>query len=147
MFDAKDAYEKIKAGASLVQLYTSFTYRGLPLVTNMKKELQNLVKYVKSKFDVLNRLENHNYFKMFTNLFKLSSRVVLRSFSKSFLKITSKFHSISPRIKPNLIETFVKFRSKIFKTIFNLLCSCRIQQNFPKIFQNFLNVIVSQKFL
>lgn len=45
VFDGADAYEKIKAGASLVQIYTSFTYHGPPVVTNMKKELETLVRY------------------------------------------------------------------------------------------------------
>ncbi|KAJ8967123.1 hypothetical protein NQ314_003075 [Rhamnusium bicolor] len=39
----KDAYEKIKAGASLVQLYTSLVYNGPPVVTKIKKELVQLL--------------------------------------------------------------------------------------------------------
>mmetsp|Transcript_9217 Transcript_9217/g.22641 ORF Transcript_9217/g.22641 Transcript_9217/m.22641 type:complete len:511 (-) Transcript_9217:189-1721(-) len=35
----QDAYEKIKAGASLVQLYTGFIYGGTGLVSKIKKEL------------------------------------------------------------------------------------------------------------
>ena len=42
--DGKTAYEKIKSGASLLQLYTSFVYEG-PLVANkINKELSDLVK-------------------------------------------------------------------------------------------------------
>lgn len=43
VFSGKDAYEKVKAGASLVQIYTSFVYHGPPLVTRIKSELQELV--------------------------------------------------------------------------------------------------------
>ena len=35
----KDAYEKIAAGASLVQLYTALSYEGPPLVRRVKTEL------------------------------------------------------------------------------------------------------------
>jgi len=35
----QDAYDKIKAGASLVELYSAFTYAGPSLVPRMKKEL------------------------------------------------------------------------------------------------------------
>lgn len=38
-----DAYEKIKAGASLVQLYTSLTYEGPPVVNKIKRELVALL--------------------------------------------------------------------------------------------------------
>ena len=34
-----DCYEKIKSGASLVQLYTSLIYKGPSLVEKIKKEL------------------------------------------------------------------------------------------------------------
>ena len=34
-----DCYEKIKAGASLVQLYTSLIYQGPSMISKMKKEL------------------------------------------------------------------------------------------------------------
>lgn len=44
VFSGSDAYDKIKAGASLVQIYTSFVYKGPPVVTNIKKELETLVK-------------------------------------------------------------------------------------------------------
>nr|XP_030719326.1 dihydroorotate dehydrogenase (quinone), mitochondrial isoform X1 [Globicephala melas] len=40
----QDALEKIRAGASLVQLYTALTYRGPPLVGRVKRELETLLK-------------------------------------------------------------------------------------------------------
>ncbi|KAG7275097.1 hypothetical protein CRUP_004863 [Coryphaenoides rupestris] len=39
----QDALDKIRAGASLVQVYTAFTYQGPPLVTRIKRELQQLL--------------------------------------------------------------------------------------------------------
>ncbi|CAG9820236.1 unnamed protein product [Phaedon cochleariae] len=39
----QDAYEKIKAGASLVQIYTALVYNGPPVVTKIKRELQHCV--------------------------------------------------------------------------------------------------------
>lgn len=39
----QDAYEKIKAGASLVQLYTSITYEGPPIINKIKRELVDLL--------------------------------------------------------------------------------------------------------
>lgn len=39
-----DAYEKIKAGASVVQIYTSMVYDGPPIVTKIKSELDDLLK-------------------------------------------------------------------------------------------------------
>ena len=39
-----ECYEKIKAGASLVQLYTSFIYKGPHLINEMKKELVDCLK-------------------------------------------------------------------------------------------------------
>ncbi|CAL7938188.1 unnamed protein product [Xylocopa violacea] len=44
IFTGADAYDKIKAGASLVQVYTSFTYRGPPLVGKIKQELDDMLK-------------------------------------------------------------------------------------------------------
>ena len=41
---ASDCYEKIKAGASLVQLYTALTYAGPSLIYNIKNELIDLIK-------------------------------------------------------------------------------------------------------
>lgn len=40
----EDAYEKIKAGASLVQLYSALTYQGPPVVGRIKRELDKLLK-------------------------------------------------------------------------------------------------------
>lgn len=43
IFSGKDAYDKIKAGASLVQLYTGVTYEGPPIVNKIKRELVELI--------------------------------------------------------------------------------------------------------
>lgn len=43
VFSGEDAYAKIKAGASLVQIYTSFIYHGPPVVQRIKRELQELL--------------------------------------------------------------------------------------------------------
>ncbi|KAK7113860.1 dihydroorotate dehydrogenase (quinone), mitochondrial-like isoform X2 [Littorina saxatilis] len=40
----QDAYDKIKAGASLVQLYTALIYKGPPLVSKIKRELDQLLR-------------------------------------------------------------------------------------------------------
>ena len=40
----KSAYEKIIAGASLLQLYTSFVYKGPSTAKNIKKELIQILK-------------------------------------------------------------------------------------------------------
>ena len=40
----KSAYEKIIAGASLIQLYTSFVYRGPSVAKDIKKELIKILK-------------------------------------------------------------------------------------------------------
>lgn len=40
----QDAIEKIRAGASLVQLYTAFIYQGPPVVSKIKRELDQLLK-------------------------------------------------------------------------------------------------------
>ena len=44
IFSAMDIYEKIKFGASAVQLYTSFVYHGPKLIKKMETELSNLLK-------------------------------------------------------------------------------------------------------
>jgi len=36
----EDAYAKIRAGASLVQLYTAFAFEGPPLIPRIKRELE-----------------------------------------------------------------------------------------------------------
>lgn len=41
---AKDAYEKIRAGASLVQLYTALAYQGPDLISKINRELPLLLK-------------------------------------------------------------------------------------------------------
>ncbi|XP_054271811.1 dihydroorotate dehydrogenase (quinone), mitochondrial-like [Macrosteles quadrilineatus] len=43
VFSGEDAYNKILAGASLIQLYTAFIYHGPPRVTRIKKELDDLL--------------------------------------------------------------------------------------------------------
>ena len=43
----QDAYDKIKAGASLVQLYTALAYEGPPIVKKIKRELAELLKWEK----------------------------------------------------------------------------------------------------
>jgi len=40
----KSAFEKIIAGASLLQLYTSFIYRGPSVAKDIKKELIQILK-------------------------------------------------------------------------------------------------------
>ncbi len=44
VFDGEDAYQKIKLGASLVQVYTAFIYKGFGLVEVIKKDLDTLLK-------------------------------------------------------------------------------------------------------
>lgn len=39
-----DAYEKIRAGASLVQLYSAIAYEGPPIVKKIKRELVALLR-------------------------------------------------------------------------------------------------------
>lgn len=43
IFSARDAYDKIKNGASLVQIYSSFIYQGFGVVEKIKKDLSYLV--------------------------------------------------------------------------------------------------------
>lgn len=43
VFSGADAYRKIRAGASLVQLYTALIYRGPAVATDIKRELANLL--------------------------------------------------------------------------------------------------------
>ena len=40
----EDALEKVKAGASLVQVYTALAYQGPPLVRKIKTDLAELLK-------------------------------------------------------------------------------------------------------
>ncbi|XP_047531250.1 dihydroorotate dehydrogenase (quinone), mitochondrial [Vanessa atalanta] len=43
VFTGQDAYEKILAGASVVQIYTALIYHGPPVVTKIKSELAQLL--------------------------------------------------------------------------------------------------------
>ncbi|KAK7068207.1 hypothetical protein SK128_005997, partial [Halocaridina rubra] len=40
----QDAYEKIRAGASLIQLYTALIYHGPPLVKKITEDLEELLR-------------------------------------------------------------------------------------------------------
>lgn len=42
----RDAYEKIVAGASLIQLYTALTYEGPPVVKRIKSELADILRWL-----------------------------------------------------------------------------------------------------
>lgn len=44
MASGQDALDKIRAGASLVQLYTALIYQGPPVVKKIKRELDDLLK-------------------------------------------------------------------------------------------------------
>lgn len=44
VFSGRDAYEKILAGASAVQIYTAFAWHGPPIVARIKRELEELLK-------------------------------------------------------------------------------------------------------
>lgn len=43
IFSGADAYDKIRAGASLIQVYTSYIYHGPPIVRKIKKELHEIL--------------------------------------------------------------------------------------------------------
>ena len=43
VFSARDAYQKIRAGASVVQVYTGFIYEGPTMVRRMVRELAALL--------------------------------------------------------------------------------------------------------
>ncbi|HEX2092295.1 MAG TPA: quinone-dependent dihydroorotate dehydrogenase [Longimicrobiaceae bacterium] len=45
IFDARDAWERIRAGASLVQLYTGFVYGGPGVVRDINRGLLRLLRY------------------------------------------------------------------------------------------------------
>ncbi len=57
VFSAEDAYEKIRAGASLVQLYTALIYKGPALVADIVEGLPRLLKRdgFKSVFEAVGR--------------------------------------------------------------------------------------------
>ena len=42
--DGQDAYEKLRAGASLIQLYTALAYRGPSLVSTIVNDLSHLIR-------------------------------------------------------------------------------------------------------
>jgi len=44
VFTGSDAYDKISAGASLIQIYTALTYEGPQVVTKIKRELADIVR-------------------------------------------------------------------------------------------------------
>jgi dihydroorotate dehydrogenase len=44
--NGRDALEKIKSGASLVQIYTSMVYQGPVIVDKIRRELIQLLKYL-----------------------------------------------------------------------------------------------------
>lgn len=46
VFTGEDAYELITAGASLVQIYTSLSYEGPPVVRKIKNELADILRYL-----------------------------------------------------------------------------------------------------
>ena len=49
MDSGKSAFEKIIAGANVVQLYTGMVYNGPAIVKNIKKELISILKKEKLK--------------------------------------------------------------------------------------------------
>lgn len=53
----KDAYEKIVAGASLVQLYSALSFEGPPVVRRVKKELADILRYT----DLCNTVSTQAY--------------------------------------------------------------------------------------
>lgn len=55
----KDAYEKIEAGASYLQLYTSFIYHGPPIVRRVKRELADILK--DNKYESISDAVGTNY--------------------------------------------------------------------------------------
>lgn len=46
VFTGADAYDKIRAGASLVQLYSSLAFEGPPIVNRIKRDLSELIELV-----------------------------------------------------------------------------------------------------
>ena len=41
----EDAYKKIRAGASLVQIYSSLAYQGPPVVNKINRELAEILRF------------------------------------------------------------------------------------------------------
>lgn len=62
IFNGKDAYDKIVAGSSAIQLYTSLIYHGPPIVQKVKHELNNLLE--ENGFDSIEKARGTqaNYF-------------------------------------------------------------------------------------
>ncbi|KAG2470275.1 PYRD dehydrogenase, partial [Polypterus senegalus] len=76
----QDAFEKITAGASLVQLYTAFTYQGPPIVGKIKRELEVLLKHndlpwqIRSLYNnQLNQVDLNTLNKTHTNIPKIKA--------------------------------------------------------------------------
>ena len=44
MSSGQDAFDKIAAGATLVQLYTALSYEGPPVIRRVKRELAAILK-------------------------------------------------------------------------------------------------------
>ena len=42
----QDAFDKIAAGASIVQLYSAFVFHGTPLPAKVNKELESILRWV-----------------------------------------------------------------------------------------------------
>ncbi|XP_055375158.1 dihydroorotate dehydrogenase (quinone), mitochondrial [Condylostylus longicornis] len=59
VFDGKDAYEKILAGASYIQIYTALIYNGPPIVNKIKIELNELLE--KNGYRNVNEAVGKNY--------------------------------------------------------------------------------------
>ena len=54
----QDAYEKIRAGATMVQIMTSLTYSGPPIVSKIKRELAQILKFVSNQICLHTFIQN-----------------------------------------------------------------------------------------
>lgn len=61
IFSGQDAYEKIRAGASLIQFYTAYVYHGPPRVTKIKQELSELLRYALNNYWALLTFQNLHF--------------------------------------------------------------------------------------
>ena len=52
----RDAFEKVLAGASLVQIYTALIYHGPPIVKTIKAELEEELRFVENTIYIDNNL-------------------------------------------------------------------------------------------
>ena len=43
--NGQEAYDKIKAGASLIQMYTALVYHGPPVIGKVKREMDELLRF------------------------------------------------------------------------------------------------------